>query len=191
MLIVLASTSAYRKSLLERLGLPFETAAPHVDESPEPDEAPTSLATRLAQAKAAAVAKRYPSALVIGSDQVCSCAGQILGKPGNRENAIRQLTLLSGKIAEFHTALCLINTETGASRAQLVTNPVSFRELSRSAIERYLDKEAPYDCAGSAKSEGLGITLIKRLGGDDPNALVGLPLIALTEMLREQGVELP
>jgi septum formation protein len=190
-LIVLASTSVYRKTLLERLGLPFETAAPRVDETPLPGEAPIALATRLAKAKAAEVASRYPRALVIGSDQVCSCNGQILGKPGNRDNAVKQLTLLSGRIAEFHTALCLVNSDTGTSRVELVSNPVTFRELNREAIERYLDKEPAYDCAGSAKSEGLGITLIKHLGGSDPNALVGLPLIALTELLRQEGVELP
>ncbi len=189
--LILASTSRYRRELLARLGLPFEVAAPQVDETPLPGEQPQALALRLACAKALNVAANYADALVIGSDQVACCGNQLLGKPGTHENATRQLLQLSGREAVFFTALCVHSTVTARTLHKSVANPVWFRTLSPPAIERYLRKEQPYDCAGSAKSEGLGIALIQKLGGDDPNALIGLPLIALVDLLREHGLEVP
>ena len=191
MKIILASTSRYRKELLSRFGIPFGVAAPDVDESPLEGELPEALAVRLARAKALKVAEDYTDALIIGSDQVAVCGDEILGKPGTHENAVRQLTLLSGREAVFHTALCVHSTATHHTLLRTVVNNVTFRTLSPETVERYLQKEKPYDCAGSAKSEGLGIALIKRLGGDDPNALVGLPLIALVDLLLEHGLEVP
>ena len=191
MKIILASTSRYRKELLSRFGIPFGVAAPDVDESPLEGELPEALAVRLARAKALKVAEDYTDALIIGSDQVAVCGDEFLGKPGTHENAVRQLTLLSGREAVFHTALCVHSTATQRTLLRTVVNNVTFRTLSPETIERYLQKEKPYDCAGSAKSEGLGIALIKRLGGDDPNALVGLPLIALVDLLLEHGLEVP
>jgi MAF protein len=177
--------------LLARLGLPFDTAAPEVDESQIPDESPQALVLRLAEAKAVAVGDAHPGALVIGSDQVACLDGRILGKPGNRENARRQLRDASGRRVSFYTGLCLLNTVSG--RKQLACEPfhVRFRPLNDAQIERYLDFERPYNCAGSFKSEGLGIALFERLEGDDPNALIGLPLIRLVEMLGAEGIELP
>lgn len=189
--LILASTSRYRKELLSRLGMPFEVAAPDVDETPLPGEMPLALASRLARAKAIKVAADYTDGLIIGSDQVAACNGEILGKPGTHENAVRQLLLLSGREAEFHTALCVHDAGSGRTLQRSVLNKVLFRTLSPGLIERYLRREMPYDCAGSAKSEGLGIALIQKLGGDDPNALVGLPLIALVDLLLEHGLELP
>jgi septum formation protein len=189
--LVLASTSAYRRELLTRLGLPFETAAPDIDESPLPDEAPAATAERLAAAKARAVAERFPRALVIGSDQVAYCGDRRYGKPGTRANAIRQLQSMRGKDVIFHTGLCLLNSATGRIQIAGIENVVGFRNLTDDEIEAYVDKEDALNCAGSAKSEGLGITLLRYLRGDDPNALVGLPLIALSEMLRNEGVPLP
>lgn len=191
MKLILASTSRYRRELLSRLGLPFEVAAPEVDETPIPGESAQTLAVRLAVAKAVNVAAYYADALVIGSDQVACCGDKLLGKPGTHEKAVRQLRLLSGREAVFFTALCVHNTATGRTLSRGVSNPVWFRSLSDEQIERYLRKEQPYDCAGSAKSEGLGIALIQKLGGDDPNALIGLPLIALVDLLKEHGVEVP
>jgi septum formation protein len=187
--LVLASTSTYRRALLERLGLPFSVADPKTDEARSPGEAPEAMASRLALAKALAVAPRFRDALVIGCDQVASCAGEILGKPGGHDDAVRQLRLLSGREAQFHTALCVHNTASGASSRRNVPCSVKFRRLDDAVIERYLRREKPYDCAGSAKAEGLGIALIERIEGDDPNALIGLPLIALVDLLREQGLD--
>jgi len=191
MKLVLASTSAYRRMLLERFELPFETARPDVDETPLPDEAPPATADRLAALKARAVAGRFPDALVIGSDQVAYMDSEVFGKPGTVERAIAQLRRMSGRTVTFHTSLALLNTCTGRTLHESVPTLVRFRALSEAEIVRYVDKERPLDCAGSAKSEGLGITLLDSLTGDDPTALIGLPLIALARMLRAEGVELP
>jgi len=185
--IVLASSSAYRRALLERLGLPFECASPGADEAPLPAESPAQTALRLAEAKARAVAPRYPNALIVGSDQVASCEGRRYGKPGDRLNAARQLTELSGRCAQFDTAVCVFDAPSGRARSRLIPCRVTFRALSAQVIEHYLDREQPYDCAGSARSEGLGIALIARIETEDPTALVGLPLIALSELLAEAG----
>jgi septum formation protein len=187
--VVLASTSKYRRGLLERLGMPFECANPQVDEAARGDEAPAATAARLAEAKARAVAIRYADALVIGSDQVASCDGARLDKPGNHENAARQLALVSGKTALFDTAVAVLDTKSGALRSRVVPCRVTFRPLDAARIERYLQLEKPYDCAGSAKAEGLGITLIERIDTEDPTSLIGLPLIALGELLRESGFD--
>jgi len=186
--IVLASTSKYRRELLARLCLPFEVAAPGVDETPLPNEAPQETSRRLAEAKARAVAERFPEAIVIGSDQVAVLDGLVLGKPGNHANAVRQLKAMRAKEVVFHTALCLCRAASGRAQTRVVPYYVRFREYSDAQIERYLQLEQPYDCAGSARCEGLGIALIAEMRGSDPNALIGLPLIALTEMLAEQGV---
>ncbi|HEY3433528.1 MAG TPA: Maf family nucleotide pyrophosphatase [Rhodocyclaceae bacterium] len=192
--LILASTSIFRRELLSRLQIPFETKAPETDETPLPNEAPADTAERLAVAKAQAVAKNFPEALIIGSDQVAYLdhhEQQRFGKPGTRENAIKQLRAMSGKTVIFHTGLCLYNAATGRSHVRGVPTEVRFRELSDAEINRYLDKEDALNCAGSAKSEGLGISLLEYMRGDDPNALVGLPLIALCDMLRAEGLELP
>jgi septum formation protein len=186
--LVLASTSAYRRALLERLGLVFACAAPGVDESALDDEAPADTARRLAQAKAAAVAPRFPDALVIGSDQVASLGALRLDKPGNHANAARQLQALSGQTAQFDTAVCVLDAARDAAWARVVPCRVTFRQLNARVIEAYLQREQPYDCAGSAKSEGLGIALIERMETEDPTALIGLPLIALTELLAAAGL---
>lgn len=186
--IVLASGSKYRRELLARLGLPFEVDAPEVDETPLPNEAPEETSRRLAEAKARAAAARFPQAIVIGSDQVAVLNGLRLGKPGNHGNAVRQLKAMRGKEVVFHTALCLCHAASGRTQTRVVPYYVRFREYSDAQIERYLQREQPYDCAGSARCEGLGIVLIAEMRGDDPNALIGLPLIALTEMLAELGV---
>jgi MAF protein len=189
--LVLGSTSPFRKELLDKLGLPFSTAAPDVDETRHKGETPTDLVMRLSEAKARAVAEGYSEALIIGSDQVACVEEQILGKPGNRENAIAQLSAMVSKTVTFHTGLCLLNSRT--NDAQVLCEPfhVHFRQLSTTQIKRYVDKEQPFNCAGSFKSEGLGITLFRKLEGDDPNTLVGLPLIRLVEMLNKEGVVLP
>lgn len=189
--LVLASTSPYRRELLGRLKLSFETAAPETDESPLPEEHPAATAERLSVAKARAVTAAYPDALIIGSDQVAYQGNTRYGKPGTRENAIIQLRSMSGKAVVFHTGLCLLNAATGRVHLRGIPTEVRFRELSDEEIHRYLDKEDALNCAGSARSEGLGISLLEYLRGDDPNALVGLPLIALCEMLRAEGVALP
>lgn len=186
--LILASTSPYRRELLARLGLPFSVANPQTDESPLPGEAPEALALRLSEAKAKAVAQTYPDALIIGSDQVATVGGSIYGKPGTHERAVEQLQALSGKTVNFFTGLCLYNSSTGQADVRGIPTLVTFRQLSRDEIENYLRREPAYNCAGAAKSEGLGIALLHSMRGDDPNALVGLPLIALCEMLRKQGV---
>jgi septum formation protein len=186
--LLLASTSPYRKQLLERLGIAFETAAPQCDETPLPDEPPGETALRLARAKAHSLAGSFPDALVIGSDQVAASGGLRLGKPGDHENAVRQLRALSGREAEFHTAVCLFDTKSRREQSRVVLCRVSFRELDDGRIERYLRREQPYDCAASAKAEGLGIALLSRIDTEDPTSLIGLPLIALSEMLERAGL---
>lgn len=189
--IVLASGSRYRRELLERLGLPFECWAPDVDESPRPGEQPRETAVRLARAKAEAAARKFARAWVIGSDQVADLDGQPIGKPGTRENARRQLREVSGHSVFFHTALCVSHARLQRRHERLVTTEVAFRRLTAAEIDRYLDREPAFDCAGSAKSEGLGISLLSRLGGEDPTALVGLPLVALSAILRAEGFDVP
>lgn len=189
MRLILASTSPYRRALLERLRLLFFVADPQIAEERLPGEAAEHMARRLAEAKALAVAPRFPDALVIGCDQVALAGGEVLGKPGTHANAVRQLRALSGREAVFHTAVCVHNSATAATGTRVVPCRVTFRTLDDALIERYLARERPYDCAGSAKSEGLGIALIAKLEGEDPNALVGLPLIALVDLLREQGLD--
>jgi septum formation protein len=189
--LILASTSPYRRELLGRLQLPFEAVAPDADETPLLNESPVATAERLSVAKARAVASRFSDALIIGSDQVAYLGESRFGKPGTRENAINQLRAMSGKTVIFHTGLCLLNSATGRLHLRGIPTEVRFRELSDVEIHRYLDKEDALNCAGSARSEGLGIALLESLRGDDPNALVGLPLIALCDMLRAEGVELP
>jgi septum formation protein len=188
-ILVLASTSPYRRDLLERLGLPFTAVAPDVDEARHAGESARSLVVRLAEAKARAVAREYPGALIIGSDQVAAIEDRILGKPGDRERAIEQLTLAAGKTVTFHTGLCLLNSATGRACTHCELFRVRFRRLSQAQIAGYVDRERPFDCAGGFKSEGLGIALFERLGGNDPNALIGLPLIRLVEMLTREGVD--
>lgn len=191
MQLVLASSSAYRRQLLERFGIPFEVARPDIDETELADETPQQTAERLALAKAHAVARRFPGALIIGSDQVAHMGQRRYGKPGSVARAIAQLSEMSGKTVIFHTALCLLNTVTGIAQQRAIPTEVRFRTLSVDEIERYVARELPLDCAGSAKAEGLGITLLDALSGDDPNALIGLPLIALAGMLRNEGIALP
>jgi septum formation protein len=189
--LVLASGSPYRRELLTRLGIAFETWSPEIDERALAHESPRDTAVRLAHAKAAAALARWPGAIVIGSDQVAEVDGAPIGKPGTSDNARQQLRLLSGREAAFHTALCVMNGPRASRHERLVTTRVAFRALSDGDIERYLAREPALDCAGSAKSEGLGIALLSRLSGDDPTALVGLPLIALAEILRLEGIEIP
>jgi MAF protein len=188
--LVLASTSPYRRELLERLGIPFETASPNVDETKVDGETPEQLVKRLSETKARAVAVDFPDALIIGSDQVAVLDDQILGKPGNHETAVQQLSNASGKNVLFFTGLCLLNNATGKTQTSVDIFSVKFRQLSASQIENYLQREKPYDCAGSFKSEGLGISLFKKMEGDDPNALIGLPLITLVNMLSVEGVDI-
>ena len=185
--LILASTSPWRRMLLEKLGLPFECAAPDVDETPRPEESARQLVTRLAQAKAQSLASRYPNHLIIGSDQVCVLDGEITGKPHTEENARRQLRKASGSIVTFYTGLALYNSASGHLQTECEPFDVHFRHLSDKEIEGYVRKENPLQCAGSFKSEGLGITLFERLEGRDPNTLVGLPLIALCQMLRREN----
>ena len=187
-MVVLASTSIYRRELLARLQIPFKTAAPDVDETPLPGESAKQTSWRLSQEKARAVATNYPDTLIIGSDQVALLGEQQMGKPLTHENAVRQLRAMRGKSVIFYTALTLLNARTGEIQTEVAENRVSFREFSDDEIESYLSKEQPYHCAGSAKAEGLGIALISQLEGDDPNALIGLPLILLVGMLKKQGV---
>jgi len=186
--LVLASTSIYRSELLSRLHIPFQTAAPDVDETPLANESAQQTSLRLSLAKAQAVAIRYPDALIIGSDQVALLGDQQLGKPLTHDNAIRQLRAMSGQTVIFYTALTLFNSRTQDIQTEVAVNRVNYRKLTNEQIENYLNKEQPYHCAGSAKSEGLGIALISSMEGDDPNALVGLPLILLVNMLLKQGV---
>lgn len=189
--LVLASTSRYRRELLARLALPFETAAPDVDEIPRAGEAPRELALRLALEKAQAVAARKPQAIVIGSDQVADLHRQPLGKPGTHERAAAQLARMSGQTVLFHTAVAVVQASRGFAQSSLATVTVRFRTLDAATIERYLLAEQPYDCAGSAKSEGLGIALLQAIESDDPTALIGLPLIRTAQLLRAAGLTLP
>lgn len=187
--LILGSTSRYRRELLERLRLTFDVDAPNVDETPWPDEAPAALAERLARAKAEEVAARHPDALVIGSDQVADLDGAPLGKPGTHDRAALQLRAMSGRAVVFHTALAVLRPATGFARVLCVPVTVRFRDLRDAEIETYLRTEQPYDCAGSAKSEGLGIALLDAIESDDPTALIGLPLIATARLLREAGLD--
>ena len=187
--LILASTSVYRRELLERLRIPFEVISPKVDETPLTGESTPELALRLARAKAAAVAAQHPNAWVIGSDQVADLCGAAIGKPGNFERALAQLQLMRGQTVTFHTTLCLMKGDTQTTLS--IPTEVTFRKLSDDVLESYLLTEEPYDCAGSAKSEGLGISLLESIKSDDPTALIGLPLIALTGLLREAGFIIP
>ena len=186
--VVLGSTSAYRRELLSRLRVPFTVAPPQVDETPQAGETPEALARRLAAAKADAVARQHPGAVVIGSDQVADLEGEPLGKPGNHANAVAQLRRMRGRTVVFHTAVSVLCLETGFAQHDLAPVRVRFRPLEDAEIEAYLRAEQPYDCAGSAKSEGLGIALLEAIDSDDPTALVGLPLIRTCRMLRAAGV---
>jgi septum formation protein len=187
--LVLGSTSPYRRELLARLRLSFDVAAPAVDETPLSGETPREIALRLALAKAKAVAAQHPGAVVIGSDQVADLAGEPLGKPGTHANAVIQLGRMSGQAVVFHTAVAVVCAETGFEQLELAPVKVQFRALSNDEIERYLRAEQPYDCAGSARSEGLGVALLDAIDSDDPTALVGLPLIRTCRMLRAAGVK--
>lgn len=188
--IILASTSIYRSQLLSTLQIPFQTASPDVDETPLPGESARQTSQRLSQLKAQAVAQQFPDALIIGSDQVALLEGEQLGKPLTHDNAVRQLRSMRGKTVDFYTAVSLFNSRTQDIQTALAETKVRFRDLSDDEIERYLHKEQPYHCAGSAKSEGLGIALIQSIQGEDPNALIGLPLIVLVDMLKKQGVNI-
>jgi septum formation protein len=188
--LVLGSTSPYRRELLARLRRPFDVASPDVDESPRPGESPRDLATRLALAKARAVAARFPAAIVIGSDQVADLDGEPLGKPGTHERAVAQLRRMRGQTVVFQTAVAVVCQETGFAQVELAPVRVRFRDLSDAEIESYLRAETPYDCAGSAKSEGLGIALLDAIDNDDPTALIGLPLIRTARLLRAAGLPL-
>ena len=186
--LILASSSIYRRELLERLQLSFSVVVPDVDETPLPDEKPEETALRLAQLKARKIGDLHPKALVIGCDQVATLDGLQLGKPLTHGNAVKQLTLMRGRTVFFHSALCLFNAASGNMQAEDVIYEVRFRQLTDAQIENYLRLEQPYHCAGSAKSEGLGIALMEYMRGDDPNALIGLPLISLISMLQKEGV---
>jgi septum formation protein len=188
--LVLGSTSRYRRELLARLNVPFEVAAPDVDETPLPDETPLALAQRLALAKAHAVATKFPHAVVVGSDQVADLHGEPLGKPGTHERATAQLRRMRGQTVIFQTALAVVCQQTGFVQQDVAQVKVLFRDLTDAEIENYLRAEQPYDCAGSAKSEGLGIALLERIDNDDPTALIGLPLIRTARMIRAAGVRL-
>ena len=191
MKLILGSTSPFRRELLQRLGIPFDTAAPEVDETHLPNETPQQLVKRLSIAKAHAVASHNPDALIIGSDQVAVLDDDILGKPGDHERAVEQLRRASGRSVRFLTGLCLYNSKTDDYQVDVVPFEVVFRKLTDEQIERYLRREQPYNCAGSFKSEALGITLFEAMRGDDPTSLIGLPLIRLTSMLDEAGLHLP
>lgn len=187
--LILGSSSRYRRELLERLRLPFEVFAPELDETPHPEESPLHLAQRLALAKAQAVAKRFPQAIIIGSDQVADLQGQAIGKPGTHQRAFEQLSAMSGQAVVFHTAVAVVCAATGFSAVEIAPVRVQFRTLSAVEIENYLHAEQPYDCAGSAKSEGLGISLLDAIESDDPSALIGLPLIRTSRLLRRAGLD--
>ena len=187
--VVLASSSKYRKALLERLGLAFEVAAPHVDEAALADESPAETAVRLSVLKARSLEKNFPDALIIGSDQVAAMGRERFGKPGTHEAAVRQLRALSAKAVDFHTAVTLLDARSSAMETRLVDCRVQFRALDERRIEAYLRREQPYDTSASAKAEGLGIALIERIQTDDPSSLIGLPLIALSEMLERAGLQ--
>jgi len=189
--IILASTSVFRRALLEKLDLEFSTDSPDIDESPIDGETAEQLVFRLSESKAACIAAKHSQGLVIGSDQVACIDGEILGKPGNFDNAMQQLLKASGKSVDFYTGLCLFNAQSGQKQTLVDVFKVHFRNLSDEQISRYLKKEEPYNCAGSFKSEGYGISLFERLEGDDPNALIGLPLIKLIQLFENEGVLIP
>jgi septum formation protein len=189
MKLILASTSRYRRELLSRLHMPFDVVSPHVDETPMSGESPSQTALRLSVLKAQAVTSQFPDALIIGSDQVLMLDSEQLGKPGNYENACAQLKKMQGRAMVFHTALTLLNSKTGHTQTRDIPTVVHIRKLTHAQIETYLKKEEPYDCAGSAKSESLGIALMERVDSPDPTALIGLPLMALTEMLANEGID--
>lgn len=189
--IVLASTSPYRRQLMERLQVRFEVASPDCDETRRESESAGDLVVRLAEAKARSVAGQYPGALVIGSDQVAALDDRVLAKPGSHERAVEQLRACSGRTVVFHTGLCLVDAESGAARVECIDYAVRFRALDDAEIGRYLRLEQPYDCAGSIRSEGYAVTLFESMEGPDPSALIGLPLIRLSALLREAGIELP
>ncbi|WP_341678550.1 Maf family nucleotide pyrophosphatase [Niveibacterium sp. SC-1] len=189
--LVLASTSRYRRELLQRLQIPFVTDSPEVDETPHANETPAATALRLAEAKARAVAPRHPDALIIGSDQVASVGDERFGKPGTVARAVAQLQRMSGRSIVFHTALALLDARDGSIQVCDVPTEVAIRRLGDEEIVRYIEREQPLDCAGSAKCEGQGISLMEHMRGDDPNALIGLPLIALCAMLRKVGISIP
>lgn len=189
--LILASTSRYRRELLARLNLTFEAMAPQVDETPRPDETPLALATRLALEKAQAVATQFPHAVVIGSDQVADLHGQPLGKPGDHPRAVAQWQRMRGQTVVFHTAVAVVCRDLGLIQREVAPVRVRCRDVSDAEIERYLRHEQPYDCAGSAKSEGLGIAMLERIDSDDPTALIGLPLIRTSHLLRAAGYVLP
>lgn len=188
--LVLASSSPYRKALLEQLGLPFEVDPPDIDESPGPGESPPACVERLAVEKAHAVAARHPHALIIGSDQTAVHDGEMVGKPAGHDDAVKQLLHASGNTITLYTGLALLNADTRRVRSDVVPYTVHFRDIDRDIIERYLDREKPYGCAGSLRADGLGIALLRRFEGDDPNALIGLPLIRLVDMLQSEGVRI-
>jgi len=189
--IVLASSSKYRRSLLDRLQLDYSCQSPNIDESPQEGESPTALCQRLARQKAQAIADTCDHHWIIGSDQVAALGNKLLGKPGNMANAMEQLSACSGNSLSFHTAVCLLDTATGNSQTAMDTTTVRFRQLAGAEIETYLKAEQPFDCAGSFKVEGLGISLFEEVNSRDPSALMGLPLIALTSMLKSWGFSLP
>lgn len=187
--LILASSSRYRREVLEKLHLPFECVSPDIDETPLADESPEQTSLRLAEGKARKVAEAYPEALIIGCDQVATVDGLQIGKPGNHSNAVKQLTMLSGREVIFHSAICLYNSANRHMQSTIAPYYVKFKPLTPRQIETYLRLEQPYDCAGSAKSEGMGIALLEYMRGDDPNALIGLPVIALVNMLQQAGVD--
>lgn len=187
--LILASSSPYRREVLSRLGVEFESLSPDIDESHHENESPGELVRRLAQEKAAAIAPSHPRALIIGSDQVATLGNHVLGKPGSHAQAVEQLKMASGKRVTFLTGLCLLNSESGRRQVCCEAFHVEFRDLTEAEIESYLNKEQPYNCAGSFKSEGLGVCLFQRMQGDDPASLIGLPLIQLVNMLREEGLD--
>jgi septum formation protein len=186
--LILASASPYRQALLQRLGLPFGVAVPAIDETPHAGERPAETAVRLAEAKARAVAPQHPTALLIGCDQVADLHGVALGKPRDHADALEQLRAMRGRTVTFHTAVALLNAQTGICRSALVDVASTFRHFDDATLEAYLERERPFDCAGSVKAEGLGIALFTRLASDDPTALIGLPLIRLTDLLEAEGV---
>ncbi|MBI3545505.1 MAG: septum formation inhibitor Maf [Gammaproteobacteria bacterium] len=188
--LILASSSPYRRELLERLKIPFEVIPPELDETPHPGEAPSALVERLSVAKAQKIAAEHPGALVIGSDQVAVYSGVIVGKPHTHEKAVQQLRSASGQPVTLYTGLALVNSDTHRLQREVIPYRVLFRSLSDAQIESYLRKEQPYSCAGSVKSEGLGIALLERFEGDDPNTLIGLPLIRLVRMLENEGIQI-
>lgn len=188
--LVLGSTSPFRKTILEKLNLPFECAKPNIDETALLNETPQALVERLAIEKAQAVANEFPNALIIGSDQVAVCDGEILGKPHNFDNGVKQLTKFSNKAVTFYTGLCVLDSENNSVKSLIEPFNVHFNPLTQTEIESYLHAEQPYNCAGSFKSEGLGICLFKKLEGDDPNTLIGLPLIKLVSLLKAQGLDI-